>query len=71
MSNNSFIFDNQWQQLLGQGLARLPHGPIANWGQDDDEDGYLAYSAAKRREKVIAMETLVMQDSGYRTETDL
>ena len=25
MSNNSFIFDNQWQQLLGQGLARLPH----------------------------------------------
>lgn len=54
-----------------QGLARLPHGPITNWGQDDDEDGYLAYSAAKRREKVIMMETLVMKDSGYKPETDL
>jgi NAD(P)-dependent dehydrogenase (short-subunit alcohol dehydrogenase family) len=45
--------------------------PITNWGQDDDQDGYLAYSAAKRREKVIMMETLVMQDSGYKPETDL
>jgi short-subunit dehydrogenase len=53
------------------GLERLPHGPIANWGQADDQDGYLSYAAARRREKLIAMETLVMQDSGYRTETDL
>jgi short-subunit dehydrogenase len=57
--------------VAAQALARLPHGPITNWGQDDDEDGYLAYSAAKRREKVIMMETLVMEDSGYRPETDL
>jgi short-subunit dehydrogenase len=53
------------------GLARLPHGPVTNCGQADDEDGYLTYSAARRREKVIAMETWVMQDSGYRPETDL
>lgn len=58
-------------EVAALGLARLPHGPIANWGQEDDEDGYLAYSAAKRREKVIVMETLVMEDSGYKPETDL
>jgi short-subunit dehydrogenase len=58
-------------EVAAQGLARLPHGPITNWGQEDDEDGYLAYSAAKRREKVIMMETLVMPDSGYKPETDL
>jgi short-subunit dehydrogenase len=57
--------------VAAQGLARLPHGPITNWGQQDDEDGYLAYSAAKRRDKVVAMETLVMPDSGYAPETDL
>ena len=32
---------------------------------------YLTYSAAKRREKVVAMETMVMEDSGYQPETDL
>lgn len=58
-------------EVAAQGLARLPHGPITNWGQADDEDGFLAYSAARRREKVIMMETLVMQDSGYKPETDL
>jgi short-subunit dehydrogenase len=58
-------------EVAAQGLARLPHGPITNWGLDDDQDGYLTYSAAKRRDKVIAMETLVMEDSGYRPETDL
>lgn len=57
--------------VAAQGLARLPYGPITNWAQEDDQDGYLAYSAAKRREKVIMMETLVMEDSGYKPETDL
>lgn len=57
--------------VAAQGLARLPFGPITNVGQADDEDGYLAYSAAKRREKTIMMETLVMKDSGYKPETDL
>jgi uncharacterized protein len=54
-----------------QGLARLSHGPITNVGQDDDQDGYLSYSAARRREKTLLMETLVLQDSGYKLETDL
>ena len=34
------------------GLARLPHGPIQNWGQADDEVGRLPQSAAQRRERV-------------------
>jgi len=58
-------------EVAARGLERLPHGPITNCGQNDDEDGFLSFSAARRREKVIMMETLVMQDSGYRAETDL
>jgi short-subunit dehydrogenase len=57
--------------VAAQGLARLPHGPITNWGQEDGEGGYLSYSAAQRREKVVTMEGLVMEDSGYKPETDL
>jgi short-subunit dehydrogenase len=34
------------------GLARLPHGPIQNWGQADDEVGRLPQSAAQRRQRV-------------------
>lgn len=59
------------EAVAAQGLARLPYGPITNVGQEDDEDGYLTFSAAKRRDKVVAMETFVLQDSGYKPETDL
>jgi short-subunit dehydrogenase len=34
------------------GLERLPHGPIQNWGQADDEVGRLPQSAAQRRQRV-------------------
>jgi uncharacterized protein len=34
------------------GLARLPYGPIQNWGQADDEAGRLPQSAAQRRARV-------------------
>ncbi len=34
------------------GLARLPQGPIQNWGQADDEVGRLPQSAAQRRQRV-------------------
>lgn len=57
--------------VAAQGLARLPYGPITNVGQEDEEAGFLTFSAAKRREKVIMLETLVMEDSGYKPETDL
>jgi len=34
------------------GLARLGHGPIQNWGLQDDEIGYAVSSAAQRRARV-------------------
>ena len=34
------------------GLERLPHGPIQNFGQADDEVGRLPQSAAQRRRRV-------------------
>lgn len=38
------------------GLERLPHGPIHNWGQMDDEVGYASGSAAQRRARVLAVD---------------
>jgi short-subunit dehydrogenase len=37
------------------GLERLPHGPIQNWGEADDEAGMSATSAAARRQRVVAI----------------
>lgn len=37
------------------GLARLPHGPVCNWGEADDEAVMSATSAAQRRERVRAI----------------
>ncbi len=34
------------------GLQRLPHGPVHNWGLEDDEVGYASGSAAQRRERI-------------------
>jgi short-subunit dehydrogenase len=36
------------------GLERLPHGPVCNWGEADDEAIMSATSAAQRRERVRA-----------------
>ena len=38
------------------GLERLPHGPVHNWGQRDDEAGVSSISAAARRAKVLAID---------------
>lgn len=35
-----------------QGLERLPHGPVSNWAQADDEVGFAPNSAAQRRARV-------------------
>jgi hypothetical protein len=42
-------------EVATHALARLPHGPIANWGQDDDEPGMSPVSAAARRQRVLAI----------------
>jgi uncharacterized protein len=38
------------------GLERLPHGPVHNWGLEDDEQGRMPQSAATRRNRILAME---------------
>jgi short-subunit dehydrogenase len=40
-------------------LARLPHGPVCNWGQEDEDAGYLPESAAARRKRVEFMDSAV------------
>lgn len=37
------------------GLARLPYGPIQNWGLEDEEPGYAMVSAANRRKRALAV----------------
>lgn len=37
------------------GLARLPFGPVQNWGLADDEPGYAMVSAADRRRRSVAV----------------
>jgi short-subunit dehydrogenase len=38
------------------GLARLPHGPIRNWGQEDDVAGYAPSSPETRRDRVLMID---------------
>lgn len=35
------------------GLARLPHGPVHNWGQEDGEAGYAPNSPDDRRARIM------------------
>jgi uncharacterized protein len=38
------------------GLARLAHGPVLNWGQEEDEAGYAPNSPAVRRARILAID---------------
>jgi short-subunit dehydrogenase len=38
------------------GLARLPHGPVHNWGLEDEVAGWALLSASGRRARVLAVE---------------
>jgi uncharacterized protein len=57
-------------EVAAEGLARLPFGPMHNVGLEDD-DASFGLSAAARRERAVMMESIVMQGSGYKPETDL
>lgn len=46
----------QPEEVAEVALARLPHGPIHNWGLADDEPGYAGTSAAVRRARVLEMD---------------
>jgi len=41
------------EDVAALGLARLPHGPVQNWGLEDDEPGYALLSASDRRKRVV------------------
>jgi len=57
-------------EVAAEGLARLPFGPVHNFGIDDDNPMF-GLSASARREKVVMLESIVMQGSGYKPETDI
>jgi uncharacterized protein len=40
------------EEVATVALERLPHGPVHNWGQDDDEPGFAPSSAATRRKRI-------------------
>lgn len=42
-------------EVAALALARLPRGPLANWGLDDADAGRLPSSAAARRTRVLAI----------------
>ncbi|MET0270756.1 MAG: SDR family NAD(P)-dependent oxidoreductase [Sphingomonas sp.] len=42
-------------EVAALGLARLPHGPVQNWGMADDEAGFVQPSAADRRRRAVAI----------------
>lgn len=46
------------------GLARLPHGPVHNWGLADDETGYAISSAAARRQRILVIDEMSKGYSG-------
>jgi NAD(P)-dependent dehydrogenase (short-subunit alcohol dehydrogenase family) len=44
------------EDVAAIGLARLPHGPVHNWGLRDDEAGYAPLPASGRRARVLAID---------------
>jgi short-subunit dehydrogenase len=44
------------EEVAEAGLAHLQHGPILNWGLQDDEGGFAIIPASARRQRVLAIE---------------
>lgn len=49
------------------GLEQLPHGPVYNWGQDNDVSGYAPNSPDARRARILKIEE--MSGAYLRTST--
>ncbi len=49
------------EEVARTGLDRLPHGPIHNIGETDDEAGMSAVSAAGRRARVVGVSKVIAQ----------
>lgn len=43
-------------QVAEVALERLPHGPVWNWGLEDDAAGHMPMSASARRARVLAVD---------------
>jgi short-subunit dehydrogenase len=43
------------EEIAVLGLSRLSHGPVQNWGLQDDDPGYAPMSAATRRKRTLAV----------------
>jgi uncharacterized protein len=46
------------EEVAEVGFARLPFGPVHNWGLQDDEVGHATSSAASRRERALKLEQM-------------
>lgn len=44
------------EEVASVGLARLPYGPVHNWGQSDDDAGFAPNSANQRRERIMMID---------------
>jgi len=44
------------EEVAEIGLARLPYGPVHNWGLEDEVSGWALLSASGRRARVLAVE---------------
>jgi NAD(P)-dependent dehydrogenase (short-subunit alcohol dehydrogenase family) len=51
-------------EVAATGLARLPFGPVHNFGQDDADAGQLPASAAARRGRVVVLDAAIEQVFG-------
>jgi len=56
------------EEVAEVGLARLPHGPVHNWGLEEDVAGYAPLSAGDRRKRVLAVEAASARVFGKRSE---
>lgn len=52
------------EEVAEVGLARLPFGPVHNWGLQDDDAGYAPNSAAARRDRILAVDRMSQQVLG-------
>jgi uncharacterized protein len=53
-------------EVAAIGLARLPHGPIHNWGADDDAVGFAPNSPAQRRARIQMIDAATKRVFGER-----
>ena len=59
LTEKGLPFPTNWaapEDVARVALERLPHGPIQNWGLEDDVVGYAISSAAMRRERVLMID---------------